>query len=334
MANPIRITILPGDGIGPEVVGAALRVLEATGIPFEWDVQLIGQDALKQEGKLLPEKTLDAIKASRLALKGPTATPLGKGHKSLNLTLRQTFDLYANVRPVKILPGVKSVYAHLPIDLLVFRENVEGEYAVKERCVAGGVKTTFLFTEKGCERIARFAFEYAKSHNRKKMTVVTKPNIWKKSHGLFREIALEEATRHPEIVCEDVIWDAFMMKLVMDPTQFDCILMSNLVGDIVSDTCAGLVGGLGYAPGANIGDDCAIFEAVHGTAPPIVGKGIANPTAIILSGAMLLDHIGRPESAEKVRGAIEEVLREGSLITPDGCVTSIWEFTDAVISYL
>ena len=259
MANPIRITILPGDGIGPEVVGAALRVLEATGIPFEWDVQLIGQDALKQEGKLLPEKTLDAIKASRLALKGPTATPLGKGHKSLNLTLRQTFDLYANVRPIRILPGVKTLYAQLPIDLLLFRENVEGEYAVKERRVKGGVKTTFLFTRKGCERIAKFAFTHAEHVGRKKVTVVTKPNIWKKSHGLFREIALEEAARHPEIVREDVIWDAFMMRLVMNPTQFDCILMSNLVGDIVSDTCAGLVGGLGYAPGANVGDDCAIF---------------------------------------------------------------------------
>ncbi|HEY7411256.1 MAG TPA: isocitrate dehydrogenase (NAD(+)) [Vicinamibacteria bacterium] len=310
------ITLIPGDGIGPEVVSAAVRVLTATGIAFEWETENAGAGAMGKEGEALPERVLDSIRRNKVALKGPTATPVGSGHRSVNVELRKRLDLYANLRPVATLPGIKSRYDG--VDLIVVRENTEDLYSGLEHVVVPGVVESIkIITEKASTRIARYAFEYARAHGRKKVTAVHKANIMKLSDGLFLDCCRRVAAQFPAIEYDELIVDNCCMQLVLDPTRFDMLLLENLYGDIVSDLCAGFIGGLGIAPGANIGDEGAVFEAVHGSAPDIAGKNLANPMALILSGAMMLDHLGETAAADRVRAAVNDVLREGSKIPRD-----------------
>ena len=310
------VTLIPGDGIGPEVSAAAVRVLEATGLDFEFETQNAGAEAMGREGVALPPKVLDSIRKNKLALKGPTGTPVGTGHRSVNVELRKTLDLYANVRPVRTLPGVKSRYDD--VDLVIFRENTEDLYSGLEHVVVPGVVESIkIITEKASTRIAKYAFAYARSHGRKRITAVHKANIMKLSDGLFLDCCRKVAEEYKDITYDEMIVDNCCMQLVLDPTRFDSLLLENLYGDIVSDLCAGFIGGLGMAPGANIGETTAVFEAVHGTAPDIAGKNKANPMALILSAAMLLDHIGENEAGKQVRGAVNEVLREGRHLTGD-----------------
>lgn len=324
-----RVTLLPGDGIGPEVMDAAVKILEATGVPFSWEPFDFGA-----AGGLSPA-IIKSIRTNRVALKGPTATPIGEGRRSLNVQLREEFDLYANVRPIASVPGVKTRFSDVPIDLVIFRENLEDFYVGQETETPEGARAAAVFTKAECERIARFAFEYAMRHGRRKVTIVHKANILKLGHGLFLNTARAVAEGYPRIECNDLIADNCLMQLVMRPERFDCLLMPNFLGDLASDVCAGLIGGLGFAPGANIGDEYAIFEAVHGTAPDIAGKGIANPTSLILSAAMLLEHIGREDAAERVRSAVYAVLKEGVTVTADvnaGSASSTQQFADAVVA--
>ena len=316
MSGTRRGTLIAGDGIGPEVVSATVRVIEATGVKIEWDSQMAGAMAIATEGTPLPQKTLDSIRANGLALKGPTTTPIGSGHASINVALRKGLDLYANVRPIKTLPGVKSRYDN--VDLVIIRENTEDLYSGLEHIVVPGVVESIkVITEQASTRIARFAFNYARAHGRKRITAVHKANIMKLSDGLFLDCCLKVAADFPDIKYDDIIVDNCCMQLVLDPTRFDMLLLENLYGDIVSDLCAGLVGGLGLAPGANIGEKGATFEAVHGSAPDIAGKNIANPIALILSGALLLDYIGELEAGNRVRAAVADVLREGKHMPKD-----------------
>jgi isocitrate dehydrogenase (NAD+) len=311
-----RVTLVPGDGIGPEVVAAAVRVLGATGVEFEWDTQPAGATAIGEHGSALPERTLESIRRNKVAFKGPTETPIGTGHRSVNVELRKTLDLYANLRPVKTLPGVKSRYDN--VDIVVVRENTEDLYSGLEHVVVPGVVESIkIITEKASTRIAKFAFEYAKANARRRVTAVHKANIMKLSDGLFLDCCRAVAKHHPEVTYDEMIVDNTCMQLVLDPTRFDILLLENLYGDIVSDLCAGFIGGLGMAPGANIGVDTALFEAVHGSAPDIAGKNLANPIAVILSGAMMLDHLGEHKAAERVRQAVHAVLREGKKLTRD-----------------
>ena len=310
------ITLVPGDGIGPEVAGAAVRVLGATGLHFEWDVEPAGASSLAELGSALPAQTLESIRRNKVALKGPTGTPVGTGHRSVNVELRKTLDLYANLRPVASLPGIKSRYED--VDLVVVRENTESLYAGLEHVVVPGVVESLkIITEKASTRIARFAFEHARTHGRKRVTAIHKANIMKLSDGLFLDCCRKQAPEFPEVTYDEMIVDNACMQLVLDPTRFDVLLLENLYGDIVSDLCAGFIGGLGMAPGANIGEGCAIFEAVHGSAPDIAGKNLANPMALILSGAMMLDHLAEHEAAKRVRLAVREVLAEGKKLTRD-----------------
>lgn len=316
MAAAKKGTLIAGDGIGPEVVSATVRVLEATGVSIKWDSQNAGAMAIATDGTPLPQKTLDSIRKTGLALKGPTTTPIGGGHASINVALRKGLDLYANVRPVKTLPGVKSRYDH--VDLVIIRENTEDLYSGLEHVVVPGVVESIkVITEKASTRIAKFAFNYARSHGRKRITAVHKANIMKLSDGLFLDCCAKVAKDFPEIKYDDIIVDNCCMQLVLDPTRFDMLLLENLYGDIVSDLCAGLVGGLGLAPGANIGEKGATFEAVHGSAPDIAGKNIANPIALILSGALLLDYIGEQAAGNRVRAAVTAVLKEGKHMPRD-----------------
>jgi isocitrate dehydrogenase (NAD+) len=311
-----RVTLIPGDGIGPEVVGAAVRVLSATGLSFEWETVQVGAVAIADEGTPVPEKALESVRRNKIALKGPTGTPIGGGHRSSNVELRKRLDLYANVRPVKTLPGVKSRYED--VDLIVVRENTESLYSGLEHVVVPGVVESLkIITEKASTRIARYAFEHARRVGRKRISAVHKANILKLSDGLFLDCCRAVARDYPEVSYDEVIVDALCMKLVLDPTPFDMLLLENLYGDIVSDLCAGLIGGLGLAPGANIGEETAIFEAVHGTAPDIAGKNAANPVALILSAAMLLDHLGETAAATRVRQGVLDVLAEGRILTGD-----------------
>jgi isocitrate dehydrogenase (NAD+) len=310
------LTLVPGDGIGPEVASAAVRVLGATGIAFEWDVQPAGASSLAELGSALPPQTLDSIRRNKVALKGPTGTPVGTGHRSVNVELRKTLDLYANLRPVASLPGIKSRYEG--VDIVVVRENTESLYAGLEHVVVPGVVESIkIITEKASTRIARFAFEYARTHDRKRITAIHKANIMKLSDGLFLDCARKVAAGFPELVYDEMIVDNACMQLVLDPTRFDVLLLENLYGDIVSDLCAGFIGGLGMAPGANIGESVAVFESVHGSAPDIAGKNVANPMALVLSAAMMLDHLGENEAAGRVRGAVRAVLAEGKKLTRD-----------------
>jgi len=330
------IVLIPGDGIGPEVTEAARQVLEAAGLSVEWVELPAGTRAIEQGFEdVLPQRTLAAIQAHKVALKGPVATPVGDGFASVNVQLRKRLMLYAAVRPVRSLAGVKTRYEN--VDLVVIRENTEGLYSGIENEVTPGVVTSLkVATETACTRIARYAFRYATRQHRKRITVFHKANIMKMTDGLFLKCARRiHEEEHPNIEYNELIIDAACMKMVQDPTQFDIVLCENLYGDVVSDLCAALVGGLGVVPGANIGDDVAVFEAVHGSAPDIAGKGLANPLACIMSGVMMLSHIHEEAMAEKVKTAYSSLLAEGKWLTRDlGGTAGTREFTDAMIRRL
>src|SRR4051812_19806167 len=333
------VTLIPGDGIGPEITGAVVRILEKGGAELQWDEQIAGETALKQVGDPLPKATLESIRKTCLALKGPLTTPSGTGFRSINVALRQEFELYANVRPVRTLvPGGR----YEGIDLVLVRENTEGLYSGVEHYIGIGsdpraaAESVMLVTRFGVNRILRYAFEYAVKHGRKKVTLAHKANILKYTQGLFLDVGREMAKEFEgRVEFEDRIIDATAMLLVMDPYRFDVIVCENMFGDILSDQIAGLVGGLGLAPGANIGEGAAIFEAVHGSAPDIAGKGLANPSALLMAAVMMLDHLGQHEAAQRVRGALEATIREGDSLTPDlkGSGTT-QTFTDAVVRRL
>jgi isocitrate dehydrogenase (NAD+) len=334
-----QVTLIPGDGIGPSIANATVRILAAAGADIEWDTQMAGMAGVARFGDPIPDATLDSIKRTKLALKGPLETPIGEGYRSINVALRKTFDLYANVRPAySILPGGR--YENL--DLVLIRENTEGLYVGVEHYIRVGddpraaAESMAIITRAGSERIVRYAFEYAVKHGRKKVTLVHKANILKFSQGLFLDTGRMVARDYAgKIELEERIVDAMAMNLVLHPERFDVICTTNLFGDILSDEISGLVGGLGLAPGANIGANGAIFEAVHGTAPDIAGKGIANPGALILAACMLLDHIGETDRAKRVRTALEQTIREGKTVTRDlGGTASTDEFTDAIIAKL
>ena len=334
------VTLIPGDGIGPEISRATVRILAAAGAPIEWDEQVAGVAGVSRHHDPMPEQTLDSIRATRLALKGPLETPVGTGFRSVNVALRKTFDLYANVRPAKtIIPGRRR-YDH--VDIVLVRENTEGLYIGIEHYVPMGddpkaaAESVALITRHGSERIVRYAFEYALANKRRKVTLVHKANILKFSQGLFLDVGREIAKQYQgRVEFEDRIVDAMAMHLVMKPEQFDVVVTTNLFGDILSDEISGLVGGLGLAPGANIGKNAAIFEAVHGTAPDIAGKGVANPGALLLAGCMLLDHLGEKARADRVRTALETVVKEGKTVTRDlGGTANTEEFTNAIIAKL
>jgi isocitrate dehydrogenase (NAD+) len=311
-----------------------VRVLSATGVAFEWETEPAGAGAIGEHGGPLPDRTLESIRRNKVALKGPTETPVGTGHRSVNVELRKRLDLYANLRPVKTLPGVKSRYDG--VDLVVVRENTEDLYSGLEHVVVPGVVESLkIITEKASTRIARFAFDYARKKGRQKVTAVHKANIMKLSDGLFLDCCRAVAEQFTDIVYEEMIVDNACMQLVLDPSRFDVLLLENLYGDIVSDLCAGFIGGLGMAPGANIGEHGALFEAVHGSAPDIAGKNLANPIAVILSGAMMLDHLGEPKAAERVRAAVHGVLREGKKLTRDlGGTAGTTEIAEAIATRL
>ena len=328
------IVLIPGDGIGPEVMAATKRVLEAAGLSVEWVELPAGASALEQGfDNVMPQRTLAAIQAHKVALKGPVTTPVGKGFKSVNVQLRQALNLYAAVRPVVSVPGIKTRFEN--VNIIIVRENTEGLYSGIENEVIKGVVTSLkVATELACTRIARFAFRYATKRRRRKVTVFHKANIMKMTDGMFlnaaRKIYDEE---YPNIEYEEVIIDAGCMKLVQEPGRFDVLLMENLYGDLVSDLCAGLVGGLGVVPGSNIGDEAAVFEAVHGSAPDIAGKGVANPLALIMSGVMMLQHLHEDALADKVRNAYNAVLEEATTLTRDlGGKAGTTEFADAIIT--
>ena len=329
-----KITLIPGDGIGPEVTGATISVLRATGFEAEWETFVVGAEALSRFGDPLPENLIDSIKRNKIALKGPVATPIGTGFVSSNVRLRKALDLYANLRPIKSLKGVPSRYEN--IDLIVVRENTEDLYSgLEHEVVPGVVESLKIITDKASRRIAKFAFEYARREGRKKITAVHKANIMKLSDGLFLRCFREVAEDYPEITADDLIVDNTCMQLVINPTQFDMLLLENLYGDIVSDLCAGLIGGLGVAPGANIGEEIAVFEAVHGAAPNIAGRGIANPTALLLSAVLMLKHLNERERALRIQAALEKVLAEGKVLTRDlGGQATTLDFTEAIIRSL
>jgi isocitrate dehydrogenase (NAD+) len=328
------VTLLPGDGIGPEVANAAVRVLEAAGAEIEWERHIAGAEALERYGNPLPPEVLESIRRNCLALKGPITTQVGKGFKSINVQLRQELDLYANLRPARSLPSIPSRFEG--VDLVVVRENTEDLYAGLEHIVVPGVVESLkIITEKASLRIARFAFDYARRHGRKRVTAVHKANIMKLSDGLFLDCFRRVASEYPEIQADDRIVDNMCMQLVMRPEEWDVLMMENLYGDILSDLCAGLVGGLGVVPGGNIGLDVAIFEAVHGSAPDIAGKDLANPLAIIRSGIMMLYHMHKDEVAERVRRALRKVVVDQKIRTRDlGGEATTTQFTDAIVRAL
>ena len=333
------VTLIPGDGIGPEITEATLRVLDAAGADIEWDRQIAGVTALEAAQAPLPEATLESIRNTKVALKGPLTTPVGVGFRSINVALRKEFDLYANVRPaLSLLPGGR----YENIDLVLIRENTEGLYVGVEHYIGMGTdpkaaaESVMIVTRYGAERIVRYAFEYALKHGRRKVTLAHKANILKFTQGLFLEVGREVAKEYEgRIEFEDRIIDATAMHLVLNPYQFDVLVMENMFGDILSDLMAGLVGGLGMAPGANIGTNAAIFEPVHGSAPDIAGRGIANPTAQILAACMMLEHIDQHETAARIRRAVEATLREGKTLTPDlGGSATTMEYAEAVVKAL
>lgn len=325
------ITLIPGDGIGPEVTEATVRVLAAAGANFEWDRQVAGIEAMEKHGVPLPEELLDSIRRTKVALKGPVTTPVGKGFRSVNVQLRQALTLYANVRPARTLPGVRSRYDN--VDLLIFRENTEGLYkGIEHTVIPGVVESIRIITAEASERIARFAFEWAGREGRKRLTAVHKANIMKLSDGLFLESFRKVSADYPDLEADDRIIDALCMHLVKAPEQFDVLVLPNLYGDIVSDLCAGLVGGLGVTPGANIGLESAVFEAVHGSAPDIAGQNMANPLALIRSAVMMLRHLERPELVDRVRGGLWDTIVNKKVVTRDlGGTASTTEFTDEVV---
>ena len=330
-----RITLIPGDGIGPEVSSAVVGILEAagaaTGVGFEWHRHEAGADAFQKTGEYIPKVLYDSIEQNRVALKGPVTTPVGEGFSSINVTLRQKFELFANFRPVKNLPGLKTRYPDL--DLIIVRENMEDLYAGLEHVVVPGVVQALkIITEKGSTRIAQFAFDYAHKHGRKKIHAIHKANIMKLSDGLFLRCCRTVAESFPEIAYHEHIVDNTCMQLVMNPFQYDILLTENLYGDILSDLCSAFVGGLGLVPGANLGTDCAIFEAVHGSAPDIAGRNLANPTALLQSAVLMLHHINEGATAERVQTGLEQVYREGKTLTKDvGGTSGTKAFAEAVV---
>lgn len=328
------ITLIPGDGIGPEVVEAARKVLDRSGVAIDWQEAAAGQIALEAEGSPLPEATLNAVRSSDATLKGPTATPSGTGFRSVNVALRQQLCLFANYRPARSLPGIETCFED--VDLIVIRENTEGLYSGLEHTVVPGVVESLrIITSHASKRIARFAFETARRQGRRRVTCVHKANILKLSDGLFLESCREVAREFSDIEFDDYIVDAAAMKLVMDPHAFDVLVMENLFGDILSDLCSGLVGGLGVTPSANVGEGIAVFEAVHGSAPDIAGRGVANPTALVLSGVLMLRFLGEKEAADRVENAVRSILSAGKTLTGDlGGKATTGEYTDALIAQL
>lgn len=331
-----RITVIPGDGIGPEIMTSTLRCLDALGCGFEYDFKQAGLVALDECGELIPRDTLESIRQNRIVLKSPLTTPVGQGFTSINVGLRKEFDLYANVRPVISMPGTRSRFED--IDIITVRENTQGAYlGAGSRISEDGetAESKMVVTRTGCARITRYAFELARSCGRKRVTIVHKANILKTVSGMFLDVAREVAAGYPDIEHDEMIVDATCMKLVMNPWQFDVIVTTNLFGDIISDLCAGLIGGLGLAPGANIGEDAAMFEAVHGSAPDIAGLHIANPGALMLAAAQMLTHMGMEDRAHKLRQAIRNTIVAGDRVTPDlgghGDTVSI---TDAIVERL
>jgi len=327
-----RVSVIPGDGIGPEVVGATVRVLQALDAPLEFEYCDAGADAFKKHGTNLPRSTVESVMRTRVGLKGPTGTSIGTGPASANVALRKELDLYANLRPVKSLPNVRTRFEQ--VDLIVVRENTEDLYAGLEHIVVPGVVESLkVITERASLRIARFAFEIARKQSRKKISAVHKANIMKLSDGLFLECCRRVAREYPEIAYEEVIVDNLCMQLVINPNRYDVLLLENLYGDIVSDLCAGLVGGLGVVPGANLGERCAVFEAVHGTAPDIAGKGIANPTAMMLSAVMMLRWLDLPVEADRLERGLMRVYERKEARTRDlGGTASTQEFASAVVA--
>jgi len=326
-----KVTLIPGDGIGPEITAAAERVIAAAGVDIEWDRQEAGIPAVQLYGTSIPDQLFDSIRANKVALKGPITTLVGKGFRSANVALRQKLDLFANLRPVKSIGGVPSRYNK--VDLIIVRENTEDLYSGIENLISPGVTQAIkIVTERASDRIARWAFEYARANGRKKVTLVHKANIMKISDGLFLKIFEQVAEEYPDIEAEDRIVDALCMRLVMDPTQFDVLLLGNLFGDIVSDLAAGLVGGLGVVPGANIGEEYSVFEAVHGSAPDIAGKNLANPTALIFSALLMLRHLGEEAAADRIWKSMVVNLAIGHNLTRDlGGECSTTEFTEGLI---
>jgi isocitrate dehydrogenase (NAD+) len=325
-----RITLIAGDGIGPEVTGAVVKILDSAGLEVEWDSYPAGVLAMDAYGTPLPEQLLDSIRGNKVALKGPVTTPVGGGFTSVNVGLRKALDLFANLRPVWNIPSVPSRYEG--VDLVIVRENTEDLYSgLEHEVIPGVVESLKIITEHASTRIAKFAFEHARKHGRKRITAVHKANIMKMSDGLFIKCVKNVCESYPEITCDERIVDAACMHLVMNPTQFDVLLLPNLYGDIVSDLCAGLVGGLGVVPAANLGTEIGVFEAVHGSAPDIAGKSIANPMALLLSALLMLRHIDEGEMADRIMKALSEVLSEGRVRTRDlGGKASTIEFTDAI----
>lgn len=328
------VTLIPGDGIGPEVTTAMRKVLDVAGADIQWEVVEAGEAQIEKYGTPLPEHVIDAIIKNKIAIKGPITTPVGKGFKSVNVTLRQNLDLYVNLRPVKSFKGLKSRYED--IDLVIVRENTEDLYAGIEHKIGDyAAESIKLITKPACERIVDFAFDYAKKHDRSKVTAIHKANIMKLTDGLFLDTAREVAEKYPEVNFDDLIVDAAAMNLVLNPEKYDVMVTTNLYGDILSDLCSGLVGGLGLIPGANIGKDYAVFEAVHGSAPQIAGQNKANPTAVIQSAIMMLRYLEQNEVADKIEKALEKVFAEGKILTIDlGGDATTTEFTEAVCKML
>ncbi len=333
---PYAITLIPGDGIGPEVADATVRAVEATGVSIEWERVDAGQKAEQETGKVLPETVFTSLERTRVGLKGPVATPIAKGHTSVNVALRKRLDLYVNFRPVEMLPGLKTRFQDLPINLVIFRENTEDLYSgIEHEVVPDVVESLKVITKTASMRIARAAFEYSRREERRKVVAVHKANIMKMNDGLFLRCCREVAAQFPEIEYGELIVDNACMQLVMRPETFDVLVLPNLYGDIVSDLTAGLVGGLGIVPGANLGESTAVFEAVHGTAPDIAGQGKANPTALMQSAVLLLAHLGEREASQRLHRAIHAVYAEGKTLTGDvGGSANTGAFTDAVIAKL
>lgn len=331
-----QVTLIPGDGIGPEVTSAAQQAIEATGVKIDWHVTELSAAIMEKSGTELPENVLESIRSTKVALKGPVTTPIAGGFKSVNVSLRKKLDLFANVRPVRRLPGVKTRYMDVPINMVIFRENTEDLYSGLEHEVVKDVAQSLkIITRYASIRIANYAFDYAKANGRRKVAAVHKANIMKLSDGLFLRCCREVAAKFPEIQYQELIVDNASMQLVMKPEQFDVLLLPNLYGDIVSDLAAGLVGGLGIVPGANMGEDTAVFEAVHGSAPDIAGRNLANPTALMTSAVMMLRHLRETDAAERLQLAIEKVYSEGKHLTGDvGGSSGTKEFTEAVIRAL
>lgn len=331
-----KIIVIPGDGIGPSIIESAIQILTHAGCDFDYEYADAGLVALEKHGELLPQATLDLIEKNKVSLKGPLTTPVGGGFTSINVSLRKKFNLYANVRPVLSFKGTKSRYDN--IDIITVRENTEGMYSgagQKRSDDNQSAEAMSIITREGAERIVTFAFELARQEGRKKVTIIHKANILKSTSGLFLEVARQVAARYPDIQNEEMIVDAACMNLVMYPERFDVMVTTNLFGDILSDLCAGLVGGLGMAPGANIGEGAAIFEAVHGSAPDIAGKNIANPTSVILASIQMLEYLGMQDKAERIREAVRTTIESGDRVTRDlGGTASTSEFTQAIIDRL